>query len=144
MEISDNKKHIFSTLALYGGLFVFGSAYNAIVGRLESNGLDEGYTSDLVVGGVLVTVAATAPLVGYRRAALVLGAFVASGLPMSIGAKIRYRRMRERERGYGYINPAVTGAAPGQRPATKAGLGGGSLAGRAKDAGRDHFGNARA
>ena len=144
MEISDNKRHIFGTLAVYGGLFAFGSAYNAIIGRLERNGLDEGYTSDLVVGGVLVTVAATAPLVGIRRAAFVLGAFVASGLPMSIGAKIRYRRMRERERGYGYTGTGVKGATAGQRPATEARFRNGGATGRIANAGRDHFGNPRA
>lgn len=120
--LSDNNQtEISRAAAVYGGLALFGLAYNALTGWLEEKGLAEGYTSDLVVGGVLVTVTASAPIVGIRRAALVLGCFVASGLPMVIGARVRYRRWRERERGYVNVNTTeVTGAAAWQRPAAKA------------------------
>lgn len=106
---------------VYGGLFAFGAGYNALVSRLEAEGWDEGYTSDLVVGGVLVTLTAAVPVVGWRNAAAVLLAFVASGLPMSIGAKLRYRKARQRERGYVIDKREKgTGAAAWNEPTAKA------------------------
>lgn len=120
-EKSDNNRHIFGKAAsVYGALAVFGVGYNALTGWLEERGWDEGYTADLVVGGVLVTVLGTAPLVGWKRAALVLGGFAASGAPMAIGARVRYRRWRERERGY-VTTKTDAGAAAGQHTAAKKG-----------------------
>lgn len=98
---SYRKSVLLRAAGVYGGLFAFGTVYNWIVDRLEENGWDEGYTSDLVIGGVLVTVAGTVPVIGWQRAAAVLGAFVASGLPMTVGSKYRYRRMRMSEGHYG-------------------------------------------
>ena len=77
-----------------GLLFLFGAAYNLLVAWLEHKGYDEGYTSLLVVGGVLVTLAASALLVGWYNALLVLLCFAASGLPMILGSLARYARAR--------------------------------------------------
>lgn len=117
-EISTkNKQIIGKAAAVYGTLAAFGVGYNALTSWLEEQGYDEGYTSDLVIGGVLVTVLGTAPLVGGKRAALVLGGFVASGLPMVIGARLRYRKWRNRER-EGYVKHTTEPTpAAGQRPA---------------------------
>jgi len=118
---TDSNKHIFSkAAAVYGGLAAFGVGYNALTSWIEERGWDEGYTADLVIGGVLVTVLGTAPLVGWKRAALVLGGFVASGAPMAIGARVRYRQWRERERGY-VTTKTEPGAATRQRPTAQAG-----------------------
>lgn len=121
MEISDsNRTKIGKAAAVYGSLALFGVGYNALTGWVERRGFDEGYTSDLVIGGVLVTVAGTAPLVGIRRAAFVLGAFVASGLPMIIGARVRYRKAREMERGKHVEHITEQGAAAWERAAPQA------------------------
>jgi hypothetical protein len=132
-ELSNNNRTVLGkALAVYGGLAVFGAAYNALTGWVERRGFDEGYTSDLVIGGVLVTVAGTAPLVGIRRAAFVLGAFVASGLPMIIGARVRYRKAREMER-EGHVNGITEqGAATWERAAPEAGRRADSVSERAK------------
>lgn len=45
------------------GLLVFGVIYNLVVGWMERNGYDEGYTAIMVVVGVLVTLGR----VGRRR-----------------------------------------------------------------------------
>lgn len=81
----------------YAALFVFGVAYDQIVTYLEENALDDGYTSDLVVIGTAVTLLGALPLIGLRKTALALGAFIASGIPTAVGSKIRYRRRRTRE-----------------------------------------------
>lgn len=86
-------------LALVGCLVVFGVVFNRRVQRLEEETPEHGYTAFLVAGGVLVTVAVMAPLVGLRATALLLAGFVASGSPMIIGSVGRaLERMRlERE-----------------------------------------------
>lgn len=90
-EMSDDAVMIL----VLGGLVVFGVCYNALVAKAEQT--ETGYTAFLVVGGVLVTVAATAPLIGWQAAALVGLAFVASGLPMVIGSMARYVRRTQAE-----------------------------------------------
>lgn len=126
-ESGTNKQQISKAriTAVMTGLGFFGVAYNWLVSRIEAKGYDEGYTSDLVVLGTLVTVVAVAPLLGLRRTVIVLTAFVASGGPMSVGSKMRYRRMRERERrGYGYNNGSNNGrnVVAQAGPVTAAGL----------------------
>lgn len=80
--------------AVFGVLVAFGLLYDRIVGWLERNGYDEGYTAMLVVGGVLVTLAGVA-FVDWRAALLALGAFVCSGLPMVIGSWWRHVQRRK-------------------------------------------------
>jgi hypothetical protein len=117
MDESPGNRQIFDkafdkkrTVATYGGLLVFGVAYDRLVGRAEEKGIPDGFISDLIVFGATATIAALWPLIGLRKAALVLGAFAASGLPMIWGSKRRSiaRRDREDERFW-------TG--PGQNPA---------------------------
>ena len=87
--------------ALFGvslGLALFGVGYNALTAWMEKRGRHEGYTALLVVGGVFITVAASALLIGIERA-LVMGlCFVCSGTPMIIGSMHRHMLLRERER----------------------------------------------
>lgn len=71
---------------VFGALFIFGLFYNSLVAWLEANGHDRGYTALLVVGGVLVTIAGAAFLIGWLAALFVLASFAASGLPMVAGA----------------------------------------------------------
>lgn len=77
--------------AIYTGLLLFGIAYNALTAWAEKSGFIKGYTALFVVGGVLVTVAATA-IINLAFALVVIGSFVASGTPMVIGSMIRHRR----------------------------------------------------
>ncbi len=95
-----------------GALLVFGYFYNRFVAWLESQGYDEGYTAYLVVGGVTVTEIGAAIMAyallwrgicvmgdaAVEFAALNLGlhllAYLASGLPMIVGATLRHARER--------------------------------------------------
>ena len=83
--------------AVLGGLMAFGLAYNGLVGWLERHGYDHGYTALLVVGGVGVTVLASAILIGWSDALRVLACFAASGTPMVIGSVWRYATERTEE-----------------------------------------------
>ena len=74
------------------GLFFYGCAYDGLVNHLGDK--KDGYTSLLVVGGVLVTLAAVA-LVYWPAAVICAIAFMASGLPMIVGDI--YRAIRRRE-----------------------------------------------
>ena len=78
---------------VYGALFVFGFAYNALVTWLEKRDYDEGYTAILVVVGVLITLIGVAVL-DSGAALLVLGAFAASGFWMVVGSWWRYVQAR--------------------------------------------------
>ncbi len=73
----------------------FGVAYNILVGWLEANGYDEGYTALLVVGGVGATLAITA-LADWQASLLLFGAFCCSGLPMTVGSWWRHVQKRRR------------------------------------------------
>lgn len=84
------------TIIMVVALFGFGIAFNALVERLDRRpeGHD-GYTSLLVVVGVIVTVTATLihiPLEDYLIIAL---AFCASGIPMIVGSIRRYMDARD-------------------------------------------------
>lgn len=108
MEISAEKQREISTelsaelsadrvAAVYGALFGFGLAYNMAVEWLEEQGLDEGYTANLVVAGVVATLLILWPVIGLRHLVLVVLGFMASGTPMAAGSMIRFRRRRLRE-----------------------------------------------
>lgn len=74
------------------GLFGFGVGYNALIHALGER--KEGYTSLLVVAGVLITLGGVA-LIHWQAAALALLAFAASGLPMVVGDIGRHIWRRE-------------------------------------------------
>lgn len=75
-------------------LFVFGVLYNAFVEWLERDDRDRGFTSLLVVGGVIVTLGGAAMLVGWELILVLALCFTASGTPMIIGSLARYARER--------------------------------------------------
>ncbi len=77
------------------GLLIFGVLYNWAVGWLEARGYDEGYTSFLVVVGVLVTLSGVA-LLDWHAALLTMVAFVCSGVPMIVGSWWRHVQARRR------------------------------------------------
>jgi hypothetical protein len=78
--------------AVLFGLAMFGVAYNAFIHFLGAR--KAGYTSLLVVGGVLVTLLGIA-LLDWRASVITLAGFVASGSPMIVGEV--YRSITERE-----------------------------------------------
>lgn len=79
--------------AVVFGLFMFGIAYNALVGWIGER--KEGYTSLLVVGGVLITLLGAA-IVSWQAALWIVLCFSASGIPMIIGDILRYIHKREK------------------------------------------------
>lgn len=83
--------------AVLVALVLFGLAYNWLISRIETAVPDHGYTAIWVIGGVLVTVLATAPLIGWSNVAIVLGAFAASGLVMTLGSIQRHLARRQRD-----------------------------------------------
>ena len=76
-------------------LFVFGFFYDRVVGWMERNGYDEGYTALLVVVGTLVTLGGVAMVDGCA-AAIALGAFACSGFWMVVGSWWRHVQKRKR------------------------------------------------
>lgn len=94
LEIIDAKL----ALATIGALYFFGCYYNRLVEELESNGHDRGFMSLLVVVGVAVTGIGYSIVVNSIEHLLVLvGCFVASGIPMIVGSIKRYNRCRAQE-----------------------------------------------
>ncbi|NOZ27989.1 MAG: hypothetical protein GXP39_08055 [Chloroflexi bacterium] len=85
-------------IAVCVSLAAFGIAYNAMVEYLEREVPEHGYTSFLVVGGVMVTLIGAAFIVGLIPALLVSLCFIASGLPMIIGSVWRWLRQRRIDR----------------------------------------------
>jgi uncharacterized membrane protein len=82
------------------GLMAFGAFYNHQVARLKEKGRDRGFMSLLVVLGVAVTGIGFALVVWSLPALLVLvGCFVASGIPMIVGSVNRYMEQRAEEEG---------------------------------------------
>lgn len=75
----------------------FGVLYALLVARLQRAGLTEGYTSFLVVLGVLATLAAAIPLVGIVPVLIIIWLFVCSGVPMIIGDVLKYTRERKEQ-----------------------------------------------
>ena len=78
--------------AVLFGLTCFGLAFTTFVQRLGDR--KDGYTSLLVVAGVLVTLAGVA-LIYWPAAVLSGAAFVASGLPMIVGDIWQHIKARE-------------------------------------------------
>jgi hypothetical protein len=76
-------------------LLAFGVLYNILVGWLQKQGYDEGYTALEVVGGVAVSLLILA-LADWQAALITLIAFCFSGLPMVIGSIWRYAEARKR------------------------------------------------
>ena len=77
-------------------LFVFGMAYNVIVGWADRRGYLAGFTWAAVVlgvagtgGGVVAAFWAT-ELAGWQFGWIALCAFASSGAPMAMGAMVRY------------------------------------------------------
>ena len=77
-----------------GFVFLLSFIYNDIVRWLEDGGYAEGYTSFLVVGGVVVTLLGLA-CIDRAAAVLALILFSASGLPMVVGSMWRHARRRK-------------------------------------------------
>ena len=75
------------------GLLVFGIGFNWLVEHMQKRTTH--YTAELVVVGVLVTVAVAAVLIGIQNALIVLALFAASGAPMVIGSWVRTARDQE-------------------------------------------------
>lgn len=75
-------------------LLLFGVLYNRLMDWLDRR--KDGYTSLLVAGGVLVSLAGVA-VISWQAAGLSLLAFAASGLPMIIGEAVRYVRRRDKQ-----------------------------------------------
>ena len=84
-----------SVIRVLIGLLIFGVLYNWAVEWLECRGYDEGYTSFLVVVGVLVTLVGVA-LLDWQAALLTVVAFVCSGVPMILGSWWRHVQARRR------------------------------------------------
>ena len=82
--------------AIYLALLLFGIAYNWLTSQAEKTGFIRGYTSLFVVGGVAVTLAATA-VISLAFALITAGAFIASGIPMILGSMIRHKRRELRQ-----------------------------------------------
>lgn len=80
--------------AVFGMLFVSGFLYNLITAWIINKHYSEGFTWLLVVGGVSLTIAGIA-LLSIEAAAVMLGAFAASGFWMVLGSIWRYMRRRE-------------------------------------------------
>jgi hypothetical protein len=83
-------------IAVVLGLALFGVGFAVLVAWLGRK--KEGFTSLLVVAGVLVTLGGAALVIGLPAALVVLVCFGASGLPMVIGDVAGYVSRRERER----------------------------------------------
>lgn len=88
------KEHLGNVLGVYGVLFALGFFYNWAVSWLQRRGYAEGYTSLLVVGGTLLTLAGVAVL-DWMAALLTLGAFAASGFWMVVGSWARHAQARQ-------------------------------------------------
>jgi len=87
------------------GLLLFGVFYNWFVERIQKYFPD--ITAELVAGGVFVTVMASAFVIGFINAAVVLTLFVASGAPMMIGSL--YRDWRDAQEARHVMNQIVNG-----------------------------------
>lgn len=93
MEIGTTfNPYIFAIICLV--LFIFGIAYNYLVGWLERTGHDRGYTAYLVIAGTLVTLLLAIPIIGFFAFLIVLACFAFSGLPMVIGSSARSSNKR--------------------------------------------------
>ncbi len=74
-------------------LLLFGVGYNLLVEYFQRR--TQHFTAEFVVVGVVVTVLVSGFMIGWINAAIVLGLFVASGVPMIFGSWIRTARDEE-------------------------------------------------
>lgn len=77
-------------------LFLFGILYNLVVEYFQRR--TQRYTAELVVIGVLATLAAAGFVIGWLNALKVISLFVASGAPMIVGSWLRTARDEEHSR----------------------------------------------
>ncbi len=74
-------------------LLLFGVAYNLVVEYFQKR--TQRYTAELVVIGVLVTLAVSGFIIGWNSVLVILTLFTASGLPMVVGSWIRTAKDEE-------------------------------------------------
>lgn len=86
---------LWRVLAAIAAAMLFGMAYDQVVGWLERNGHDRGYTAFLVVGGVVVTLLLGIPLVGLGATLWTFVMFAASGIFMVLGSWARSAKLRK-------------------------------------------------
>lgn len=84
-------------IGLLVAALAFGVAYNQITAWLDATGRADGYTSLLVVGGVLGTLVLASFVIGLQPALWVLLFFALSGLPMMLGDIWRHTDERQRQ-----------------------------------------------
>ena len=84
-------------ITAYTLLFVISLLYNQLVGWLERNGLLDGLKAILVFFGVGYTLLVISPIVGARTTSIMIGAFFASLLPVTVGDIGRHLEARLRE-----------------------------------------------
>lgn len=92
MDIGSNSGAI--PVAIGAVLILFGILYDWLASYLHQKGHSEGYTSLLVVGGVLVTILAAGFVIGWPAVIWLLILFACSGTPMVIGDIYRYAKAR--------------------------------------------------
>ena len=81
--------------AVLFGLFGYAWGYNALVDALH--GSHDGDTAWLVVGGVTATLCGAALIIGILPVLIVAACFVASGIPMILGERIRHQRAQRKD-----------------------------------------------
>lgn len=86
--------YLFETAAF---LFIFGLGYDKFVAWLHRRGYERGYTALLVIGGVAVTLAGQAVVLGIEAAIWTFLLFCCSGFWMTIGSISRYQKEREQD-----------------------------------------------
>jgi len=77
-------------VAVFAGLAFFVVLYNSFLGWMSNHKYHEGFTSLLVIVGVVVTVGGCGFLIGWQAMGTLLLGFVASGTPMVVGELGRY------------------------------------------------------
>lgn len=92
-ELSGQNMGYFAAALL--GLLIFGYLFDRLTEWTERN--TEGYTAFLVVAGVAVTLGVCIPFIGLYNTALVVAAFIFSGLPMIIGSVLRQAKKNRAE-----------------------------------------------
>jgi hypothetical protein len=99
MLIKPEFSPILAIAIVYAALLIFGILFNTLIDWAERKRILDGYTAYAVALGVLVTLGGVAFL-NWQAALLVLGAFIASGLPMLVGSTWRFMEARGKEKEY--------------------------------------------
>lgn len=84
-------------VAVLSTLLAFGIGYNEFVAKLEEEKRERGFLAVLVIFGTAVTLAGAWLLIGKDNTLKVLGCFIASGTPMTVGSISRYMEARAEE-----------------------------------------------